>query len=136
MEHIVNVLADADKVFVKMLTWVITATPFAVWSLITATVGAQSDLANMFANVGLMIVAIIFGYICQILFVYIGAQAFFTKSNPLTYLREMFPAQTMALASASSAATLPITMRCVDETGLIPEPVWRFILPLGASKYI
>jgi len=40
----------------------------------------------------------------------------------------------MALASASSAATLPITMKCIDSSGLVPEPVWRFILPLGASK--
>lgn len=133
MEHIINVMGDADHVFVKMLTWVISATPFAVWSLITAAVGAQENLATMFANVGLMIVAIIFGYTCQFCLVYCGAQAFLTKSNPFTYLKQIFPAQTMALASASSAATLPITMNCIDSTGLVPEPVWRFILPLGAT---
>merc|ERR1712157_174545 len=118
MEHIVNVMADLDKVLVKMLTWVISATPFAVWSLITAAVGAQEDLATMFANVGLMLGAIIFGYACLFLLVYTGVQAFLTKSNPFIYLKQMFPAQTMALASASSASTLPITMNCVNDTGL------------------
>lgn len=133
MEHILNVMADADKVFVKMLTWVITFTPFAVWSLITAAVGAESDLATKFSNVGLMIGSIVFGYTCQFLVVYCGVHAIVTKSNPFIYLRHIFPAQTMALACASSAATLPITMRCVESTKKVAEPVWRFILPLGAT---
>ena len=91
MEHIANVMGDADKIFVKMLTWVIAATPFAVWSLITSTVGSHSNLATMFTNVGLMIGAIAFGYACQFLIIYVGVQAFLTKSNPLKYLRQIFP---------------------------------------------
>lgn len=133
MEPSLNVLADMDKVFVRMLTWIISATPFAVWSLITAAVGAQEDLATMFANVGLLMGTIAFGYILQYLSVYVGGYWWFTKANPIEYHKTLFPAQTMALASASSAATLPLTMDCVNKTGRVPEPVWKFILPLGST---
>jgi len=82
MEPSLNVLADMDKVFVRMLTWIISGTPFAVWSLITAAVGAQQDLKTMFSNVGLLMVTIAFGYILQYLSVYVLGYWFFYKIEP------------------------------------------------------
>lgn len=48
-------------------------------------------------------------------------------------MKSIVPAQTMAFASASSAATIPVTLRCVMNTGLVPEQVARFVVPLGAT---
>lgn len=39
----------------------------------------------------------------------------------------------MALACASSAATIPVTLRCVEQTGRVPKVVRNFIVPLGAT---
>lgn len=39
----------------------------------------------------------------------------------------------MAFACASSAATIPMTMRCVKESGQVPDPIARFVVPLGAT---
>ncbi len=46
---------------------------------------------------------------------------------------ETIPAQTMAFACSSSAATLPMTMKCVKSTGRVPTSVASFVLPLGAT---
>ena len=49
------------------------------------------------------------------------------------YLSYMMPAQIFALGCASSMATLPVTMRCVDSTGQISQTLSRFVLSLGAT---
>jgi Na+/H+-dicarboxylate symporter len=56
-----------------------------------------------------------------------------TRTNPFVYLQCLIPAQTMAFACTSSAATIPVTLRCVQSTGRVPEPVAKFVVPLGAT---
>jgi Na+/H+-dicarboxylate symporter len=75
-------------------------------SLIIKAVGAQEDLKATFENVGYLVIATMMAMIMHYFFVYVGCFAFFTKSNPFTYLKHILPAQTMAFACASSAATV------------------------------
>lgn len=69
----------------------------------------------------------------QVFIVYIGAYALITRSNPFAYLKHITPAQTMAFASASSAATIPMTIKSVLSTGRVSETITRFVVPLGAT---
>ena len=69
----------------------------------------------------------------QLLFVHLMTFPFVTKLNPLNYLSHITPAMAMAFASSSSAATLPVTMSCVESTGRVPTTVSNFVLPLGAT---
>jgi Na+/H+-dicarboxylate symporter len=105
----------------------------AVFSLIIKAVGGQSDLATMFENVGYLVVATILAMVLQFFIVYVGFFAFFTRSNPFTYLKFIVPAQTMAFACASSAATIPVTLKSVKSTGRVPDAIARFVVPLGAT---
>jgi len=43
------------------------------------------------------------------------------------------PALTTAFSTASSSATLPLTIECVEENGKVPPRVASFVLPLGAT---
>jgi len=54
-------------------------------------------------------------------------------SNPIKYLSYIVPAQVTALSCASSAATLPVTLRCVKATGMVPDDIRNFVCPLGAT---
>jgi Na+/H+-dicarboxylate symporter len=105
----------------------------AVLSLIIKAVGGQNDLAGMFENVGYLVVATVLAMLLQFLVVYIGFFAFFTRTNPFTYLKFIVPAQTMAFACASSAATIPVTLKSVKSTGRVPDAIARFVIPLGAT---
>jgi Na+/H+-dicarboxylate symporter len=58
---------------------------------------------------------------------------FISKKNPFTYLKHIIPAQTTAFASASSAATLPVTLKCVRGSGVVPDAITSFVVPLGAT---
>lgn len=66
-------------------------------------------------------------------FTYVGCYYFFTRTNPFGYLKHILPAQTMAFACASSAATIPVTLKCVKATGIVPDAIGRFVVPLGAT---
>lgn len=96
-------------------------------------VGGQNDLAGMFENVGYLVVATVLAMVLQFFVVYVGFYAFFTRSNPFTYLKSIVPAQTMAFACASSAATIPVTLKSVKSTGRVPDAIARFVIPLGAT---
>jgi solute carrier family 1 (high affinity glutamate transporter) protein 2 len=126
-------LKELDGVFITIINWIIAISPFAVFSLIASAIGGQDDLASSFTNVAYLVVATLAGYFLHFWTVHVALAWLITKTNPFPYLRQMIPAQTMAFACASSAATIPVTMRCVNSTGIIPRPVARFIVPLGAT---
>jgi len=56
-----------------------------------------------------------------------------TRKNPLTFFKGMLQAWVTALGTASSAATLPVTFRCLEENNHIDKRVTRFVLPVGAT---
>ena len=130
---IMSFFKELDGVFITLINWIIMATPFAVLSLIIKAIGSQSDLSSAFSNVGYLVVATIGAMLAHFFVVHCGLFFAITKSSPLAFLRHIVPAQTMAFACASSAATIPITLRCVKNTGRVPDAVARFVIPLGAT---
>lgn len=55
------------------------------------------------------------------------------KVNPLHHYRAMFPAMLTAFSTASSSATLPLTIRCVENGAGVSNKTTSFVLPLGAT---
>jgi len=130
---VIKFLEEVDGVLLQMINWIIMATPFAVFSLIVKAVGGQENLADTFENVGYLVIATMLAMLFHYVFTYIGLYMLFTRTNPFTFLRHLIPAQTMAFACASSAATIPMTLKCVKSTGIVPDAVGRFVVPLGAT---
>jgi Na+/H+-dicarboxylate symporter len=130
---LVEILREMDKVFSRVINWIIFLTPFAVMSLITSSIGKQSDLQSMFSNIGLLMASSFVAWGLQVVFIYIGLFALLTKSNPFTYLKHIIPAQLFAFASASSAATIPTSLKAVKSTGVVPDVIGKFVVPFGAT---
>jgi solute carrier family 1 (high affinity glutamate transporter) protein 2 len=130
---IMRLFSELDAIFLQLINWVIMITPFAVFSLITKAIGSQDDIQQAFANVGFLVLATLLAVFAHFLVVDVGLLFFITRKNPFTFLRQIIPAQTMAFACASSAATIPQTLRCVRNTGEVPEAILRFVIPLGAT---
>lgn len=58
-----------------------------------------------------------------------------SHKNPFKLMRQMFPALMTALASSSSAATLPVTLRCASKMGA-KENVVNFVIPMCANIHL
>jgi Na+/H+-dicarboxylate symporter len=58
---------------------------------------------------------------------------FVARRDPRRHIRDMAPALVTAFSTASSAATLPVTLDCVEKRAGVPHRVSSFVLPLGAT---
>ena len=98
-----------------------------------AAIGGQEDLADMGVNIGLVIAATWSAFILQFLFTYCFGYWLFTRKNPFVYMKHLLPTQLMAFSISSSAACIPVTEEAVRSTGLVPDAVINFVVPLGAT---
>lgn len=55
------------------------------------------------------------------------------KMPPWKFFQGALPALLTALSTSSSSATLPVTMRCVEQAFKVPGHISRFCLPIGAT---
>ena len=58
---------------------------------------------------------------------------FVARVSPLRHYAAMAPALTTAFSTSSSAATLPVTIECMEERARVPRKVTSFVLPIGAN---
>ena len=56
-----------------------------------------------------------------------------TRRSPLAFLGQMKEALLISFTTASSSATLPVTMECAEQQAGVPNRVAGFVLPLGAT---
>ena len=81
------------------------------------------------------IVAIIFAMTVVLLLLQYALAGIITRRNPLRLLRTMLPAYFTALGTASSAATIPVTLRQALKNR-VSEPVAGFVIPLCATIHL
>jgi proton glutamate symport protein len=55
------------------------------------------------------------------------------KINPIWHLRAMYPALLTAFSTASSSATLPVAINCIEKNARVSSKTSSFVLPLGAT---
>lgn len=58
---------------------------------------------------------------------------FVARVSPWAHLRAMWPAISTAFSTSSSAATLPVTLQCMEQGARVPRRVTRFVLPIGTT---
>lgn len=103
---------------------------YGLFAKMTAS-GEISMLAHVYVKViGVMLVMFVVVLMIQYL-----VAGWVSHKNPFVLMRQMFPAFMMALASSSSAATLPVTMRCAEKMGA-KKNVVDFVIPMCANVHL
>lgn len=126
-------LADINDILVKIIEWIIYLTPIAVFSLITGALANQADLAGTLQDIGVLLAATVLADFLHIVILWPIALYVITKTNPFNYMKFLIPAQSFGFSCSSSAATLPVNMRCVKQSGMVPDAIRNFVLPIGAT---
>ncbi len=116
-------------VMVAMATWIIRFTPYGVFALVAPTIAktgteAFLPLAKFFFGVVLALGLHLFVALPLVLLAF--------GLSPARHFRMVAPALLTAFSTASSAATLPLTMGCLEKGG-VPRRICGFTLPLGAT---
>jgi Na+/H+-dicarboxylate symporter len=120
-----------NNAMLKMAQWIISLTPIGVFSLISYIIAQQ----------GISVIFSLWQYVLVVLFVLLVhglitlplLLRLITKINPYRYLNSVKEASFMAFYTASSAATLPVSLKIVEEKGDVDKKSASFVLPLGAT---
>ena len=124
----VNAIVDA---MVWMINVVMKVAPLGVFGLMADAVGTFGFGALMVVFklfVVYVIAILIYGFIF-----YPAMIKAFSKTSPLKFLSAMKKPQAVALSTASSMATLPVTMEVCEEELGVKNSTASFVLPLGAT---
>mgnify|MGYP000678146964 CR=1 FL=1 len=126
-------------VFLKMVDLVMKAAPFFVFALLAGVVSKMagddiSKVGEIFKGLSWYSGTVFFGLMFMIFVTYPFILKVFTKVIPYKgFFKAMSPAQTLAFSTSSSAATLPVTMECVEDNLGVDKKVTGFVLPIGAT---
>lgn len=127
LRDVFNQLAD---VMTLITTWVMKFTPVAVFCLVIPAI----------AEVGVGVLQNLVPYVLTV----VGALLLHTLVilpivlklagvSPLQHFKNMSDSLLMSFSTASSTATIPVTMRCIREESKVSERVASFVIPLGAT---
>ncbi|GLE01262.1 hypothetical protein PINS_up010092 [Pythium insidiosum] len=124
---------EVNAVLMTMVTWIIHCTPVAIVSLLAGAIATQDDLSVLVSDVGLFVLCVVLAELVHALVFYPVLLRVFVKGNPFKWLRSMARALLFAFGSASSMATLPVVIECMDATRVVTPAIARFVLSLGAT---
>ncbi|MEN8762672.1 MAG: dicarboxylate/amino acid:cation symporter [Thiogranum sp.] len=109
--------------------------PLGVFGLVAKTVAGigpeqLDDLAVSLGTFTLSVLLALFVHVAVTLPLLLVLVA---RVNPLAHFNAMMPALLTAFSTASSSATLPLTMECVRDNAGVSNRTSSFVLPLGAT---
>lgn len=120
-----------NDTMMRMTLFVMKFAPLGVYGLITQTV-MNTGLKSL-SVMGLFFITVAAGLILHCfgtLAVYLKV---FGRVNPVKHYQAMFPAMLTAFSTASSNASLPVNIKCLEENAKVSHKTTSFVLPLGAS---
>jgi Na+/H+-dicarboxylate symporter len=130
-KRITSFFNDLNAVIMKMVMLLMQLAPIGIFCL----------LAKLFADVGVGMIMSLGKYFLTVLFVlllhslgvYSLLLKFLTGLSVKTFLSKLRPALALAFSTASSGATMPVTMRTVEQRLGVSKSVSSFTVPLGAT---
>jgi Na+/H+-dicarboxylate symporter len=130
---IINFFNGINDVMMKLINWIMYFAPLGIFALIASrlgeTGGGQALLVEI-SGVGTYVLTVILGLSCH--FIFLVCLLKILTGRGLDYITAMSRAIITAFGTASSSATLPITMGCAQEAGVSARST-KFVLPLGAT---
>jgi len=130
---LVNLFSIIDQVIMKMVYMVMWVSPIGIASVIAAKILGVADLALVMSQLGLFMVTVCSGvffyqFVClQLIYFMI------VRKNPYKFWWGLFQSWMTAFATASTAAALPISFRCMKENNRVDPRISKFVLPIGAT---
>ena len=126
-----NFFDSFNSIILKLIDLIMLSAPYGVFALLAALV-VEAPSLELFKALALYAITLLLGLAAMIL-IYVLIVQLLTKRKISFFVRGIAPAQLLAFSTSSSAATLPVTMECVEENLGVDKEVASFVLPIGAT---
>ena len=130
-ETVGNFFSQFNDIMMEMTMMVMSLAPIGVFCLIART----------FANIGFSafiplakyMIGVFVALALQCFVVYLGLLKGFTGLNPLKFIKKFFPVMTFAFSTATSNATIPMSIDTLSKKMGVSKKISSFTIPLGAT---
>jgi len=131
---VIDFFVGLNAAIMKIVHLIICFAPVGIFALIGGIVAEKRDSVDeLVAGLGLYTLTVISGLLIHAVIILPLILRLLGRKRPLRYFGNMGEALATAFTTASSAATLPITIECVEEKNRINSRAAAFVLPLGAT---
>lgn len=127
-----------NEVIIQIVNYIMMIAPYGVFALMASLIveiagdNPESAVQLLLALLKYSLV-VVGGLLLMVFVVYPLILKAFTKVKYQDFFKAIRPAQLLAFSTSSSSATLPVTMKQVEEELGVSEEVSSFVLPLGAT---
>ncbi|MBI3951527.1 MAG: dicarboxylate/amino acid:cation symporter [Acidobacteria bacterium] len=128
---LVGFFSAVNDVMVKLVEWVLKLAPYGVFALVASIIGKFG--LGILVNLLKFSLLVLMGLLAHLVIAYNFSIKVLARQSLMAFYRAIRPAQLIAFGTTSSAATLPVSMRCSQKIIKISNHVTSFVLPLGAS---
>ena len=130
-KHVLNLFSDLDAVIMNMVEWIMRLAPWGVFALIAPTFATQGlELLRPLAAYVLTLTAAL---AIQLFVVYPSMVRVLAGLNPRMFLLKLRDPAAFAFSTASSGATIPVTLRTVEKQMGVDNSIASFAVPMGAT---
>jgi solute carrier family 1 (high affinity glutamate transporter) protein 1 len=133
---VIAVMSGLNEAVMKIVHWIMYVAPLGIFGLVAGRIGEAKGFAGFWPElvaVGKYSATVVLGLgvhgiiVLPVLLLVLG------RRNPFNYFKGMATALLNAFSTASSSATLPLTMEGVENQNSVSRRTSSFVLPLGAT---
>nr|WP_282011034.1 dicarboxylate/amino acid:cation symporter [Nitrospina watsonii] len=125
-----------NEAVMKMVHLILYMAPVGIFALIASKLGAAGGGDQFVAElmkIGKFAFTVILGLLVHGLVMLPLILVGVTRRNPWRYFKNAMQALTTAFSTASSSATLPVTIECAEQYNRVSRRASLFVLPIGAT---
>ncbi|WP_153555326.1 dicarboxylate/amino acid:cation symporter [Roseimaritima sediminicola] len=128
-------IEQSNAALMQFVMWLMKLAPIGIFCLVASRFGeaqAEGRFYEELSQIGWYFGTVLIGLALHSVVTLPLIYWIVTRKNPYRYAWQLSKAMLTAFSTASSSATLPITMECTQEAGVSREST-EFVVPLGAT---
>ena len=130
-ETVGNFFSQFNDIMMEMTMMVMSLAPIGVFCLISKTFAGIGFSA--FLPLAKYMLGVIIALLIQCFVVYLGLLKIFTGLSPFKFIKNFFPVMAFAFSTATSNATIPMSIDTLAKKMGVSKRISSFTIPLGAT---
>jgi proton glutamate symport protein len=126
----IAVIEACNGAMLQITRWIMWGAPFFVFCLVASLIARHGP--GVFHSLFWYVLTVLLGIACQVGFLLVVVRLL-GRMSPLAFLKGIRRAWAVAFATRSSAATLPVTIDCIENELKVPRKIVDFVAPIGAT---
>lgn len=125
------IFSSANDVILNIVMLIMRIAPLGVFCLISKTFASEG--LDLIFTLGAYFFTVLLALLFHALISYSLILKTFARLSPPRFFKKMLPTLSFGFSTASSSATIPVTMRTVEDKLGVDNSVASFTVPLGAT---